>query len=185
MIAVLDACVLFPTVLREILCSCAGAGLYRPVWSDRILDEWTRAAARLGPDGAAIAGAEAALLRAGFPRAMFPGDEEIAAGLDLPDPADRHVVATALTAGAGLIVTFNLRDFPRPAMAAAGLRAIHPDAFLCDLLADHPDAVEAAARGAWVRANALGAQTGLRPLMKRARLPRLGRALSRADDERG
>ena len=37
--AVLDACVLFPTVLREILLGVAGKGLYEPLWSDRILRE--------------------------------------------------------------------------------------------------------------------------------------------------
>ena len=46
--AVLDACVLFPTVLREILLGVAARGLYQPVWSDRILREWTRATAKLG-----------------------------------------------------------------------------------------------------------------------------------------
>ena len=37
--AVLDACVLFPTVLREILSGVAAKGLYEPLWSDRILRE--------------------------------------------------------------------------------------------------------------------------------------------------
>src|SRR5690606_10011196 len=31
--AVLDACVLYPTVLREILIGAADAGLYAPLWS--------------------------------------------------------------------------------------------------------------------------------------------------------
>ena len=51
--AVLDACVLYPTVLREILADAAGAGLYMPVWSARILDEWRHAAARQGLDAGA------------------------------------------------------------------------------------------------------------------------------------
>ncbi|SDE10981.1 PIN domain-containing protein [Paracoccus isoporae] len=177
--AVLDACVLFPTVLREILCDVAAAGLYRPVWSERILVEWTRAAARLGPVDAEIAGAEAARLRDRFPGAAVDAAEDAAAGLDLPDPADRHVVATALQAGAGQIVTFNLRDFPRPAMAAAGLHALHPDAFLTDLWAHDPDPVARAAATAHAKAERLGGAMELRALMKRARLPRLGKALSR------
>lgn len=176
---VLDACVLFPTVLREILTDIAAAGLYRPVWSERILSEWTRAAGRLGPVDADIAGAEAARLRARFPGAAVDADEALAAGLDLPDPADRHVVAAALHSGAGRIVTFNLRDFPRPAMAAAGLRALHPDAFLTDLWAHDPDPVARAAMAARDKADRLGAATELRALMKRARLPRLGKALVR------
>ena len=46
--AVLDACVIYPTVLREILTGVAALGLYEPLWSDRILREWTRATAKLG-----------------------------------------------------------------------------------------------------------------------------------------
>ena len=53
--AVLDACVIYPTVLREILTGVAALGLYEPLWSDRILREWTRATAKLG----ALAQAEA------------------------------------------------------------------------------------------------------------------------------
>ena len=49
MIAVLDANVLFPTVLREILSDVAAAGLFRPVWSERILKEWTYSAAKISP----------------------------------------------------------------------------------------------------------------------------------------
>ena len=59
--AVLDACVLYPTVLREILLGVAARGLYEPLWSDRILREWTRATAKLGPEAVAIAEGEALL----------------------------------------------------------------------------------------------------------------------------
>lgn len=176
--AVLDACVLFPTVLREILADCAAAGLYQPIWSARILEEWQRAAARQAPEIGAIAGLERQALSARFPEAESTAAGQ-AEGLDLPDDADRHVVATAMGTGADLIVTANLRDFPRPAMAAVGLRAIHPDAFLTDLWAHHPDAVATAARAAHDKARALGGDLELRALMKRARLPRLGRALAR------
>lgn len=179
MIAVLDANVLFPTVLREILTDVAASGLFRPVWSERILGEWTRAAAKLGAIDADIANAEAALLRERFPGAMTQGDEARAAGFDLPDPADLHVLAAALESGANIIVTMNLRDFPHRVMAAAGSRALHPDAFLTDLWAHHPEQVTAAVTAAHEKAVRLGAEIELRALMKRARLPRLGRAISR------
>ena len=113
--AVLDACVLYPTILREILGDCAAAGLFRPVWSQRILDEWRLAADRNGLP----AGPEIALLTDRFPEAMaVPAGG--ADGMDLPDPADRHVLETALAGGADRIVTANLRDFPRPALAPLG-----------------------------------------------------------------
>ncbi|MBL3553988.1 PIN domain-containing protein, partial [Rhodovulum sulfidophilum] len=40
----LDACVLYPTVLREILLGVARRGGFTPLWSARILEEWARAA---------------------------------------------------------------------------------------------------------------------------------------------
>ncbi|NPB27307.1 PIN domain-containing protein, partial [Shigella sonnei] len=70
--AVLDACVLYPTVLREILIGVADAGLYTPVWSPRILAEWRHAAARLGADAEAVAGAEIALLTRAHAQASVP-----------------------------------------------------------------------------------------------------------------
>lgn len=101
------------------------------------------------------------------------------AGLDLPDPDDAHVIEAALNGGATVIVTVNLRDFPRNALAAVGLRAVHPDAFLTDLWVRQPDPVAAAAHAAHAKAQALGGEMEFRALMKRARLPRLARALAR------
>ncbi|TDB80270.1 PIN domain-containing protein [Micromonospora sp. KC721] len=41
-VAVLDACVLVPSVLADTLLRCAEQDLYRPVWSRAILDEVRR-----------------------------------------------------------------------------------------------------------------------------------------------
>lgn len=178
--AVLDACVLYPTVLREILIGTAEAGLYAPLWSARILTEWRHAAALLGAQHAAVAGAEIALLRLGHPAAETPEPPGTTAGYDWPDPADRHVVETALAAGARVIVTANLRDFPARTLAALGLRAVHPDPFLLDLWQRDAGPVAASVHAAHHRAQTLGGPVALRELMGRARLPRLGKALERA-----
>lgn len=175
--AVLDANVLYPTILREILTELAAQDLYQPLWSARILAEWRHAAARLGPDGDAVAGAEIALLRDRFRGAEMPDDGAAAIDLSFPDPADRHVVEAALAGRAMLIVTANLRDFPQRMMAGLGLRAIHPDAFLLDLFAANPAAVRAAADGALAKAQALGGDLTLPVMLKKLRLPRLARAL--------
>ena len=177
--AVLDACVLYPTVLREILTGAAAAGLFAPVWSPRLLTEWRHAAARLGPDAEAIAGAEAALLNDRFPGALVAAAGNRTRGLDLPDPADAHVIEAALESGAGVIVTANLGDFPRGALSSVGLRAEHPDAFLLGLWLRDPDAIAASIAAAQARAEAAGGALSLRELLKRARLPRLSKALAR------
>ena len=58
---VLDACVLYPDVMRRLLIAAAKAELFTPVWSARILEEWARAAARSGPLAEAQARGEVAL----------------------------------------------------------------------------------------------------------------------------
>lgn len=66
------------------------------------------------------------------------------------DAKDRHVAAAAVTArkrsraDSVTIITWNLRDFDRKELAAVGVVAETPDAFLCRLLADSPEDVIAA-----------------------------------------
>ena len=36
----IDACVLYPTVMREVVLGVAAQGLFTPRWSPRILEEW-------------------------------------------------------------------------------------------------------------------------------------------------
>ena len=69
--------------------------------------------------------------------------------LALPDPDDRHVLATAINAGAELIVTFNLRDFPTSALAPYNIEAIHPDKFIAELFETDAGAVFLAAKRQW------------------------------------
>lgn len=178
---VLDACVLYPTVLREILLGCAHEGLFVPRWSPRILEEWARTAERLGGEGdAVIARGEIARLGAAFPEAATHHDPSEEAALWLPDPADLHVLATALAARAEGIVTLNLRDFPRAELLPHGVVARHPDALLMEILATAPEEVARVAHTVHATAEQLsGEAIPLRSLLKRARLPRLGKALGR------
>ena len=41
-VAVLDACVLYPAPIRDLLLHLATLGLYTPKWTEIIHDEWTR-----------------------------------------------------------------------------------------------------------------------------------------------
>jgi hypothetical protein len=176
--AFLDACVLYPSVLREILTGVAARHAYTPLWSERVLAEWQHAAARLGDTGALVARSEVALLRAAFPKAVCPADPAAEALLDLPDAADKHIVASAAAGGAERIITLNLRDFPSRALFALNLRAQSPDDFLMDLWLTDPRAVEdCVAEVQATTARLSGRPQPLRALLKRASLPRLGKAL--------
>lgn len=176
----LDACVLYPTVLREIvLCTAAGGG-FTPLWSARILEEWARAAARLGPADEAVARGEIAVLRSRWPDSEVTVRADTEARLSLPDPGDVHVLAAAIDGGADELMTLNTGDFPGRSLAREGVIRRHPDEFLMEALAAEPDRVRGCVGAVHAEACRLsGEALGLRALLKRARLPRLGKALER------
>ncbi|MEE9429156.1 MAG: PIN domain-containing protein [Paracoccaceae bacterium] len=175
---VLDACVLYPTVMREILLGATVAGLVRPLWSDKILEEWARAARKRDPEQEAQARGEIAVLRARWPDALVKPAPELQATLYLPDANDTHVLATAITGGARVIVTMNLRDFPKRLLEEFSILARHPDEFLLELYNQEPDIVADLVEQVRREAERLsGHRWPVRKLLKKARLPRLGKAL--------
>ena len=169
----LDACVLFPTVMREMLLGAAAAGGFQPVWSARILEEWARATRRQ-PEGAEPkARREIATLRMVWPQAEVDLDPDLVETLSLPDPADRHVLATAIAGRADALLTMNRQDFPTRTLARHGILLREPDGFLLDF---HVEGYDIAGVAEAVREKG-GRMRALRPLLKRAGMPRLGRAL--------
>lgn len=176
--AALDACVLFPTVLREILLGVAQAGVYEPLFSERILQEWVRATAKLGPVAQMQAEGEALLTRTQFPRAMVREQPGLQARLMLPDPDDLHVLAIAIAGHADCIVTFNAQDFPRHVLAAEGLERRDPDGFLWQLWSEEPEKVASVVARVHATAERMAGQPiPLKSLLKRAQLPKLAKAL--------
>jgi PIN domain-containing protein len=166
--------------MREMLLGAARLGHFTPVWSARILEEWARAAVKLGPTGEAQARSEIALLRANWPNAEYPVQPGLEMRLWLPDPADVHVLATAISSSADGIVTLNARDFPRGILAEEGLERYDPDGFLYNLLQKEPEGMSDLAIRVLAEANRLaGGGWEMRPLLKKARLPRLAKALTR------
>jgi hypothetical protein len=137
--AVLDACVLVPIALADTLLRIAEKGLYRPLWSERILAEAQEATEEIHPG--IDAAKRFASMREAFDEALVTGWEELKPGIHLPDEDDRHVVAAAVRAGAQVIITANVKDFPAPALEPLGLEAVHPDDFLLDQLDLSPPTV--------------------------------------------
>lgn len=177
----IDANVLYPTVMREVVMGVAGQGVFQPLWSPRILEEWARAAARLSAGDEAQARSEIAMLNANWPRASVRYPPELEQRLWLPDPGDIHVLAAAIAGSADIILTSNAKDFPRNILAEEGLARSDPDGFLLGCFEANPDPVLHTTSAVLSEARRLsGEDWTLRALMKKARLPRLGKALDRA-----
>jgi predicted nucleic acid-binding protein len=134
-IVVYDACVLFPPSLRDLLMRIAAADLVRARWSEEILDEVFDNIALKRPDlDAARLKRTRQLMCEAIPECLVSRYQSIVDDLELPDPNDRHVLAAALRARAGVIVTANLRDFPQRVLAPLGVVAQHPDEFVLGVI---------------------------------------------------
>jgi len=136
----LDACVLFPMYLRDTLLSTADEGLYLLYWSQKILDEAIDNLIGGGKLSQEKAKNLENQIKLAFPEAMV----EVPVGLEeamTNDPKDRHVLAAAVTAGADIIVTNNLKDFRENDLAPWNIIAQSPDEFLSDLLDEYPDSI--------------------------------------------
>lgn len=129
-VALLDANVLYPAYLRDLLLRLAQAGVYQPRWSAQILDE----VARNVKEGRDAAGQEKvdrmiSLMKRHFEDAEVTGYEGLVPSMT-NDPKDRHVLAAAITGGADVIVTYNLRHFPPRSREQYNIDAQGPDEFL-------------------------------------------------------
>lgn len=133
--AIYDACVLYPTAVRDILVQLATTNLFRARWTHKIQDEWVRNLLEQRPDldRDRLARTQS-LMNSAVRDCLVIGYEPLIDAIELPDPADRHVVAAAVKAGADVIVTYNLKDFPKEALKPHGIEAQHPDVFLTHAL---------------------------------------------------
>lgn len=141
-IAVLDANVLFPMIMRDTLLRVAAAGCFRAHWSNRILDEMARNLTerhRITPEQAKRLVAQ---MGKAFPEAEVEGWENLE-GTMPNDPKDRHVAAAAAKIDATFVVTENLKDFMHLPM---GMQAVMPDAFLLERFQKMPEEVLSALR---------------------------------------
>jgi len=144
--ALLDTCVLWPSLQRDLLLSLAIEGVYRPIWSMAILDELEyHEAAKLVARGTDEAGAAerahrlVETMRLTFDDAIVTGWERLDGSYGLPDPDDEHVVAAAELGGAGAIVTLNGKDFPGDRIPS-GIDVLVPASFVHDQVSLRPEA---------------------------------------------
>lgn len=124
--------------------SLAVEELYRPVWSAAILDELefheARKLVKLGERGTVAARRAARLIgmmRSAFAGAEAQGWQGLEGAYGLPDPDDEHVVAAAVVANAGVIVTQNLKDFPSDRVPS-GIQVVDPAEFVFNAVLPDP-----------------------------------------------
>ena len=140
-VVVYDAAVLYPAPLRDLLLRVARTGLVRAHWTEQILDECFRNILANRPDLVALLARTRELMNQAIPDVIVTGYQSLIDGLTLPDPDDRHVLAAAIRAGAQVIVTWNLKDFPADALAPYGIVSLDPDEFVVNLLDLAPAAI--------------------------------------------
>jgi hypothetical protein len=138
LVAVYDACVLYPNFLRDFLVRVAihgrRQGVLRVKWTGRIHREWTRAVLRRRPELGEALRRTRQLMDRHVRGCRVRGHERWEQRLTLPDADDRHVLAAALACAADVIVTFNTADFPPAVLAPFHVAAVEPDAFVFKLI---------------------------------------------------
>jgi len=133
--ALLDANVLYPAPIRDLLLQLAVTDVYKARWSADIHREWIDNLLANEPhrDRAKLERTRDLMNRA-TRDALVTGYESLIPSLQLPDENDRHVLAAAIVGRCDVIVTVNLKDFPESALAPFAIDAQHPDEFLCNHL---------------------------------------------------
>lgn len=141
----LDSCVLFPAPLRDFLMHLTLLDVFEARWTNEIHDEWIRNLLEIRPD----------LTRNQLERTrqlmnlhardcLVEAYEHLISKLKLPDPDDRHVLAAAIKCGANIILTFNLRDFPKRQLSEFGIAAMPPDDLISQLFSDNREDIRKA-----------------------------------------
>jgi predicted nucleic acid-binding protein len=109
--------------------------LFRARWTDKIHDEWIRNLLKNRPDLTLEKLTKTKdLMNSHVRDCLVTGYEELIPSLTLPDRDDRHVLAAAIKGQVDVIVTFNLKDFPKNVLDNYEIFAEHPDEFISNLI---------------------------------------------------
>lgn len=137
---VLDACVLYPVVVRDLLLTTFD--LFEPLWSAEIIDEMRRNVLADYPsiDVDAIDRNLIGPMTRTFPNASITGYEALVDSMD-NQAKDRHVATAARHAKSDAIVTYNVRDFRGQALIDADIEIITPPDLVARWLSEEPTVV--------------------------------------------
>lgn len=130
-IALYDSNVLYPAPLRNLLMHLAMNDLFRARWTNDIHEEWI---SNLLENRSDLSRPQLEkvrdLMNENVLDCLVEGYEDIIPSLTLPDPNDRHVLAAAIISNTSVIVSFNLKHFPKKYISKYGIDVQHPDDFL-------------------------------------------------------
>ncbi|MBC7796095.1 MAG: PIN domain-containing protein [Pyrinomonadaceae bacterium] len=146
--AILDANVIYPAPLRDLLVRLSLSDAFRARWSETIHEEWMRNVLANRSDLTIEQLTRTKeLMNKAVRDCLVEGFESLIDKIELPDTNDRHVLAAAIHVKADVIVTFNLKDFPVEKLAPFGVEAIHPDAFIVSLIEENSAKVLSVVKG--------------------------------------
>lgn len=132
---ILDACVLYPASVRDLLLRLATKNLYRPKWTEDINEEWVR---NLLDNREDLTREKlnyiVKTMNQAFRDAQVSNYEKLIKAIELPDSNDRHVVAAAIRCNADLIVTENTKDFPEAELGKYDIEVQRTDSFIQNLI---------------------------------------------------
>ena len=182
-VVILDANVLFPFRVRDVLLTFAHEGLFRARFTEEILAEWTENLIELKPQLKESVLSQADEIRQNFDECFVTGHMPLIEGLEMPDKDDRHVLAAAIRCSAQVIVTENKRDFPSDLLEEYDVHVLGADEMLVNTYELFP--VEAARALGRVRARYRNPPMNVSEFLldlTRTGLPKLA-ALARRDIE--
>jgi hypothetical protein len=123
-------------LLRPLLLDLAASGLFSPLWTYKIGQEWQRNAARLWDIEPHVLEIEWSRMQERFPLADMGDVTEHEASLKHTDKKDKHVAAAGVAAVVKTdcspisVVTWNTKDFSRSELRREQLGLIDPDRLL-------------------------------------------------------
>jgi hypothetical protein len=174
-LAVLDASVLHPAPLRDLLLRVACAGLFEARWSTEIVELYVEGLVAARPDLAPEAlTSTRSLLVDGFPDLVVAAPPMLLGALAAGDAHAAAGAAAAIVADADLVLTREPDRYDAQGLAALGLELRHPDDFLVEIVARAPTRVFAAVTA---QARALEAPQSLAALLRGLKAHGLARTI--------
>jgi predicted nucleic acid-binding protein len=147
MLVVLDACVLYPPSLRDLLLTLAAPDAFDVCWNEPILEELSRNVVADNPqlDPVRFNAHTLGEMRKHFPQAMTTVTKTEIDRLD-NHPKDRHVAAVGVARSADAIVTINLKDFASQVLDEADVAVVTPGQLVERVLDEAPELIGYAVR---------------------------------------